>query len=72
MSEEQKTPEDRAKAFLEGYKALVDELQIDLATQPIWVPDGDGGFKTMLQSQPIDITPKAEPSPFVAEDKKKK
>jgi hypothetical protein len=71
MSEEQKTPEDRAKDFIKEYGELVQKHQIDFATYPQWVPDGQGGFKTIIQNQAMDVTPKEEsiPTPFVEEEK---
>ena len=62
----------KIQEFLEKYKALVDEMQIDFATYPVFTPDGQGGFKVIIQNTPIDITPKEKkeegvPSPFVPE-----
>lgn len=68
MSEEQKN--ERAQEFLTKYKALVDEMQIDLATYPVFVPDGQGGFKVIVQTTPVDITNQPnqpKKSPFVAD-----
>ena len=60
----------RADSFLKKYKELVDECKIDLASYPVWVPDGQGGFKCIVQSTPVDTTNQPTKSPFVAEDKK--
>ena len=68
MSEELKSPEDRAKDFIKEYGELVAKHQIDFATFPAFVPDGQGNFKIVVQSRPMDITPKAEPSPFVEKE----
>ena len=65
MSEDQTN--ERAQEFLTKYKALVDEMQIDLATYPVFVPDGQGGFKVIVQTTPVDITNQPKKSPFVAD-----
>ena len=60
----------KVQEFLEKYKALVDEMKMDFATYPMFVPDGNGGFRVIIQSTPVDITPKTDepvPSPFVPE-----
>jgi hypothetical protein len=59
----------RIGSFLEEYKKLVDKHSIDLASYPVWVPDGQGGFKCTIQSTPVDITNQSQKSPFVAEEK---
>lgn len=69
MSEELKTAEERAKDFVAEYGDLVKKHNIDFATYPMFVPDGQNGFKVMIQNTPVDTTPKGEPSPFVAEEK---
>jgi len=63
---------EKIQEFLERYKALVDEMKVDFATYPVFTPDGQGGFRVIMQSTPIDITPKEKkeesvPSPFVPE-----
>ena len=57
---------ERGQAFLKEYKELTEKHQIDFATYPIYQPDGNGGFKTVMQSTPIDISKQSKPSPFVA------
>lgn len=72
MSEKQEvTAEERAKTFVEKYGELVKKHQIDFASYPSFVPDGQGGFRVTIVSQPMDITPKATPSPaeFVEKEK---
>ena len=59
----------RAQAFLDDYKALVEKHKIDLASYPVWVPDGNGSFKCTIQNTPVDVTEQAQKSPFVAEEK---
>jgi len=74
MSEEPKVEEqlkdekvERVNAFLGGYKELVDKHKIDFATYPLFVPDGQGGFKVIIQNTPVDITNQPQKSPFVAQ-----
>ena len=73
MSEDKKTegvPEElqkRIDEFLVDYKALTEKHKVDLASYPVWVPDGQAGFKCTVQSTPVDIT--NIKSPFVAEEK---
>lgn len=69
MSEEQLTAEERAKAFIEEYGELVKKHQIDFGTFPSFIPDGQGGFKVVVNTQPIDIKDQPKKSPFVAEEK---
>ena len=59
----------RIDAFMEGYKALVKEHNVDIATYPVFAPDGQGGFKTVLQSTPVDVSNQPTKSPFVPEEK---
>lgn len=59
----------RVSAFMEGYHALVKEHQVDIASYPVFTPDGQGGFKTIIQSTPVDIKNQPTKSPFVAEEK---
>lgn len=56
---------ERIESFLSAYGKLVQEHQIDFATYPMFVPDGSGGFKVIVQSTPIDITDQPKPSNFM-------
>lgn len=68
MSEDTKNDtQERVNAFLDAYKALVDEHKIDFATYPVWTPDGQGGFKTVMQSTPVDIKNQPVKSPVIVE-----
>ena len=69
MSEELKTADERAKEFIKEYGELVKKHNIDFATFPQWVPDGQGGFRTIVQNQPIDMLKQPVPSNFVEEEK---
>lgn len=57
----------RIEAFIKGYGALVDEHQVDFAAYPVYMPDGQGGFRTSIQNSPVDIKNKPVKSPFVAQ-----
>ncbi len=59
------TFEERKAAFLERYKVIMDELHIDLFSYPLYVADGAGGFKTVVQTDLVDTTDQLTPSPFV-------
>lgn len=66
------TPEDettaRFNAFIADYKSIVDKHQMDFAAFPMFVPDGQGSFKVIVQQQPVDIAnqPKASPKEFMS------
>ncbi len=61
--DEQKT---RFTAFMKEYGELVDKHKTDFASYPVFVPDGQGGFKIVIQSTPVDITKHPQKSPFMA------
>jgi len=63
----EKTQADR-EAFIKEYGELVTKHGFDFASYPVWVPDGSGGFKTMIQSTPVDISKQPQKSPFVAKE----
>lgn len=46
---------ENIKKFLEEYKDLTLRHQVDFATFPQFVPDGQGGFKITCQTMPIDM-----------------
>jgi len=60
---------DRVKAFVEDYGKLVEKHQIDYATYPVFVPDGQQGFRVIIQNTPVDISKQPKKSPFVAPEK---
>lgn len=64
---QQTDSEQRVSDFMKRYGELVQELQIDFATYPVWVPDQTGGFRTVMQSTPVDIKNQPRKSPFVAQ-----
>lgn len=58
--------DERIKAFLEAYGELVKQHEVDFATYPVFVPDGQGGFKVIIQNTPVDMRNQPKKSPFVA------
>ncbi len=49
-------PEETKKeidAFMTEYGELVKKHQVDFASYPMWIPDGQGGFKCIVQSTPV-------------------
>ena len=65
MTEEERR--EKGEAFLKAYGELVEKHQVDFATYPVFVPDGQAGFKIVVQSTPIDISKK--PEPLIAKEK---
>ncbi len=65
MTEEERKV--KGEAFMKAYGELVAEHQVDFATYPVFIPDGQGGFKIVVQSTPIDISKK--PEPLIAKEK---
>lgn len=66
--EEQKQSDEQEKndAFLKEYGELVHKHKRDFASYPVYVPDGQGGFKTIVQTTPVDISSQPTKSPFVS------
>ncbi len=67
VKEEIDEQKERANAFMKEYGELVDKHQMDLATYPVFVPDGQVGFKVIVQNTPVDIKNQPKKSPFVAQ-----
>jgi len=54
---------------MKGYEALIEEHDVDVVTFPTFIPDGSpGGFRIIMQSQPVDLKGNGVKSPFVASD----
>ena len=68
MTEEERKV--KGEAFMKEYGELVEKHQVDFATYPVFVPDGQGGFKIVIQSTPIDISNQPKKSPFIAKEEK--
>jgi hypothetical protein len=62
-SSETPDAKERIGKFVEAYGALVKEHGIDFASYPVFVPDGKGSFKIIIQSQPVDIANQGVKSP---------
>lgn len=62
MTEEQK---QRVDVFYKEYGDLVIKHNVDFASYPVFVPDGEGGFKIVVQSTPVDIKDRPVKSPFI-------
>lgn len=60
--------DDRAKEFVKEYGELVKKHQIDFASYPSFIPDGQGGFRVVVQNTPVDITNQPKKSPLVAKE----
>lgn len=58
--------QERIQDFLTKYGELVKATNIDFATYPVFVPDGQGGFKVIVQNTPVDISNQPKKSPFMA------
>mgnify|MGYP003655014581 CR=1 FL=1 len=65
MQNQSNEPQERIKEFLDRYGKLVEDLNVDFANYPMWVPDANGAFKCIVQSTPIDIKDRPTASPFV-------
>lgn len=66
MTEEER--KEKGTAFMKEYGELVEKHQIDFATYPVFIPDGAGGFKIVVQSTPIDISNQPKKSPFMEKE----
>ena len=56
----------KVKAFVDEYGELVKKHDFDFAAYPVWVPDGTGGFKTIIQQVPVNTKDQPKKSPFMA------
>lgn len=57
--------EDEQKAFIGEYGELVKKYQIDFAAFPMFVPDGEGSFKIVIQTQAVSTKDQPVKSPFI-------
>jgi hypothetical protein len=65
----QENIKNRVEAFMKEYGELVKKHGIDIANYPVYTPDGQGGFKTVLQASPVDVS-KQENAPASEEPAK--
>jgi len=47
--------DEKVKAFLEEYHALVEKHKIDFASYPMFVPDKGGSFRIVVQNTPVPL-----------------
>lgn len=59
--------QERANEFVKEYGELVKKHGVDFASYPVFVPDGQGGFKVVVQNTPVDIRNQPKKSPFVVQ-----
>jgi len=59
---------ERFNGFIKEYGDLVMKHKVDFASYPMFVPDGQGGFKIVCQNTPVDISQHPLKSPFVAQE----
>lgn len=60
--------QEKADVFVKEYRELVEKHKIDFANYPVYIPDGQGGFKTILQSTPVSTEGQPVKSPFVEKE----
>ena len=59
--------QSRVDAFLKEYVELTKKYEIDYASYPVYVPDGNKGkFDTLIQTVPVDMRLKKLNESFVA------
>lgn len=46
----------RIDAFMQEYGQLIEKYKVDFIAYPVWIPDGNGAFKMVIQQQPVDTT----------------
>jgi len=62
-----KTLEQRKEEFVKEYGELAKKHNMDFANYPIYVPNEDGSFKTMIQTVTVEMAIKSN---FMEDDKK--
>ena len=67
MSDKKNDAQKRIDTFMKRYEALVKELKVDFFTYPAYVPDGQGAFRTVIQTTPMDTTETGIKSPIIPE-----
>lgn len=53
-SEQQEDATKRVGDFLQRYKALIDELQVDFVSYPMFQPNDKGTYDIVIQTHPVD------------------
>ena len=69
MSDDKKAEEQNEKAndFFKEYGELVKKHGFDFVAYPVFIPDGQGGFKIIVQQTAIDTKNQPVKSPFIPE-----
>lgn len=62
--EQQEDIKKRQEEFMQKYQALVEELQVDFAQFPMYIPNGRGAFLTVIHAQLQDKKYLSPVSPF--------
>jgi len=57
--------QSRVDAFLSEYSELVKKHDIDFINYPMFQPDGQGNWKIVINTQPVDTRSQPRKSPFV-------
>ncbi len=65
LNEPSDDAKERIEGFMKEYQELTQKWKVDTATYPMFIPDGQGGFRVVLQSSPVDISKAPVKSPFV-------
>lgn len=60
--------QERITKFVEAYGKLTKKFNCDFVAYPVFVPDGHGAFKVVLQQSPVDTTNQPVKSPFIAKE----
>jgi hypothetical protein len=57
---------EKIKMFMHDYQELVKRHKVDWANYPMFVPDGKGGFRVIIQSTLVEV-PQNQDEQFVKE-----
>lgn len=56
---------ERVNSFIKEYGELVAKHKMDFATYPVFIPDGQGGFKIIVQNTPVNVSNQPVKSNFI-------
>jgi hypothetical protein len=61
---------EKISKFMKKYEELTKECGVDMVAYPMFVPNSDGSFKVIIQTQPIDLAEqeKAKRESFIAKN----
>ena len=60
--------QEATNAFIKEYGELVEKYKRDFASYPSFVPDGQGGFRLVIQTVPVDMSNQPTKSPFIVSE----